>query len=207
MKKNLILASILALFVISCSKLNESPSLNGPLPTPVEDTTTLGPEISFDIDGIHQVYNRYSDTMPGGGGVAAWKIAPDPPDSPFPIYAFDGRIYRGVARSFSVLIFAPSDSLETKEYKDFYNSQRDDHVGIHIRAIDSIHYTPARIADYYLMQDGDSIEVNITGYSGGIVNGIFSGKLSTIISLPPDPQVLQSASLTNGKIINLKMTY
>jgi hypothetical protein len=160
----------------------------------------VDPELSFDIDGVHFVYNKYTDTLGGPPYSSAPRVVKRlAPSSSYPQYDFVAWSGRWGGNDIGLSIVAPSDTLETKQYKDFFNSQRDDHVYVSVAELGY---------QYYLGQDGDSIEVNITGYSGGIVNGTFSGKLTKSVFPPTGgPDTLYSASLTNGKIINLSVTY
>lgn len=51
----------------------------------------------------------------------------------------------------------------------------------------------------------DLLDVVVTGYSGGTVNGTFSGNLSKLVSI--SPLVTQPATLTNGVIKNVRVIY
>ena len=58
---------------------------------------------------------------------------------------------------------------------------------------------------YTHYQTGDHLQITITSYQGGIVNGIFSGQLSNRTSL--NPLAFRQVPITNGIIKNVKVTY
>ena len=177
MKKIFLPLSVICFF--SCSQQNITPNS----PTGV-------PEISFDLAGMHYAHTGEQTIANGGIGVFAIKIPGIPGSTITPHNLYNISAVGGYSNVIQLLIETPNDTLKTITYHQLQNAG---------------HITVNTTESYRFMATGDYLDVTITGYSNGVVNGNFSGKLSKIVSLAP--LITQQAIVTNGKIINVKMNY
>lgn len=179
-KGNLFLLMCLLLFA-SCSRDSNSMNVSG------------DPEISFDIDGVHYEHKGQATTANGGIGVSGVKIW-GVQNVTQTVYEFVGT--KDQLNSVQMMIGTGSDTLKQQEYKQSYVGSPPTIVSLILRADNKI---------YGLMQNGDFIDVKIDSYKGGVVSGLFSGHLTRTVSL--NPLVVESATLTNGKIQNVTINY
>lgn len=142
------------------------------------------PEISFDINGTHYAHIGAQTVANGGIGIYAVKVA-GVPGATNTIYSFTGGT--NIGNIIQIIIGTPNDTLKTTTY----------HLsGATIKANNE---------NYVFTGSGNYLDVVITGYQIGTVNGTFSGSLSKLISA--NPYVTQPATLTNGVIKNVSIRY
>lgn len=143
------------------------------------------PEISFDLDGSHYAFIGEQSTSNGGKGVFAIKMK-GVPGGIATYYSLAGN--SGPSNQIQLIII--SDSLKTMSYR----LEQGTGSGIIINQ-----------SGYSLLDSADYLDVSVSSYSGSIVNGSFSGKLTHVLSL--SPLTTQSATVTNGKIKNVTINY
>lgn len=100
-------------------------------------------------------------------------------------YQFSGSTSLGS----NIVFIIPTDSLKVKTYHVTGNGS--------VASVTSVVYG-------YVMP-GDYLDITITGYQAGVVNGTFSGNLSKVVS--SNPAVFQPATVTGGVIKNVRVVY
>lgn len=145
----------------------------------------INEEISYDVNTVHHDFKGEQTVQNGGVGVWAIKYK----GIPGGIAAFYSiAANAGIDDLIQILI--PSDSLTQQTY----------HLVQGTGSNMSINQDA-----YGFLESDDYLDVTITDYNKGIVNGSFSGKMSKIVSI--NPTVLEPATITNGEIKNVLMHY
>lgn len=133
------------------------------------------PEISFDLSGIHY---SYTGELNNGNGTTAYVITNSGINQFYGTSAFVNN-----ASVFN--IFFKTDSLHAIPYFILNGN------GTNIIANNRT---------YTVNQAGDELNVIISSYDGSVLNGTFTGKLSTLIG-----GVYQQELITNGQLKNLNV--
>lgn len=151
--------------------------------SPDRDLRQGEPEISFDLNGTHYAHTGVPDI--GGYGASAVKA---PGNLVFvTYYSFTG--YTNLQNIAVIIIPTPNDTLKTIRYRITEG------MGFAIDADNKTHG----------IFGSDYVDIDITGYRDGVVNGSFNGVLSEIVSI--NPPVTRPALLTNGKIKDVRVRF
>lgn len=145
--------------------------------SPDRDLRQGEPEISFDLNGTHYAHTG----EPGLGGAGAWSAKIHPTSVSSGSYVFVGMTNQINEIQFIV----HTDSLKAINYTLKQG------FGILVNGV--VNTT----------LNNDSLILHIDSYRDGIVNGTFSGKITEAVS----QTVLRPATVTNGKIKDVRVRF
>jgi hypothetical protein len=164
-----------AAFVIALTLLSCSRSSNSSVPT-VE-----APEISFDIAGVRYVHRGEQNYA--GYGVTGFKNEGNSTAQTY--YQFFG--YTNQTNLAIIDVVTPGDTLREKTYRTTETTL----------TLNNEQYTCS--------SPDDHLDITITSYENSTINGYFSGKLSTAVTLTP--VVLRQDVIENGRLKNIRVRF